>query len=692
MAMVQLNLDALQATISALKIAIRDMTDAAAGLRRRLDYVWLSAPGLAAWTPGGSVEAELRDILADLQRRFDMGVHLLDLCSTGMDGMSAPGPHMVWLDETLLDDQDAQTVADLITKYGQGDDPLTDVPKDLLDLLAADSDDPEFGRHLATLLDPLDAAALLATLDSIRHPYGPAVGNGVSTPGFEARLDQLVTHLGQALGAGLQTLPPDQQQQVSDRWASAFTTAPIAAPDLSLIISRGAWPDVFLTDVSDAITTAENDWASGLSHLASNTDPPETFWMHSGATPITDPGQRLANGDFIDILDPMYGVWMAARTNPDWMAQRYLGGDVTTISYDLDGRQDLQGELPTALWGLFDTRGTDASALTAFLQAAGVSDMSASLSGDTGSILSDLQIVQGAFDLKQREYDAESPWEKYHHQILGAIATVTGIAAMIAIGGAAAPLAVGLMAASTAAMVVDLGYNIAKHDTAGAILDAIFLLLVTIGGTTKLVQFTRLQVAALRAGMQVNVADQWVNVDEKGALFIAEANKAAAPESANARIVQSGGAVHPRFSTDKQAIAWANETEEAIRASSADIDQIAKTLKDVPTAQGEEAFSQSEVIQIKEHLFETEHPLTDYDHPGQTITGRYDPDPDIVAAWLRLTQGDPIESDFTLLQHEYAEMKYYEAHPGASYSEAHQAANGMADWEHTVKSILPSQR
>ena len=534
MAMVQLNLDALQATISALKVAIRDMPDAAAGLRRRLDYVGLSAPGLSEWLPGGSVEAELRDILADLQHRFDMGVRLLDLCSTGMDGMSLPGPHMVWLDETLLDDQDAQTVADLIAKYGQGDDPLTEVPQDLLDLLAADSDDVEFGQHLATLLDPLDAAALLASLDSIRHPYGPGVGNGVSTPGFEARLDQLVTHLGQALGAGLQTLPPDQQQQVSDRWAAAFTSAPIAAPDLSLIISRGAWPAVFLSDVSDAIAGAEDDWASGLSHLASSGDPPETFWMHSGATPITDPGQRLANGDFIQILDPMYGVWMAARANPGWMVDRYGGGTVS-LSYDQDDDHlGLPGEAPEAVWGLFDKRGLDTASLMAFAQAAASADMSASLVGDAGTLLPGVQVALGHLALQQREYEAQGPWAKYHHQILGALATVAGIGAIAASAGTATPgVALGLSALSVVAVGVDMVYNISEDNVAGAILDGVCLLPVAVGaiGTAvravKLIPFTRAQLAMLRVRLAVRTPAGWVAMDESGLLGVTGAGDAA---------------------------------------------------------------------------------------------------------------------------------------------------------------------
>ena len=90
-------------------------------------------------------------------------------------------------------------------------------------------------------------------------------------------------------------------------------------------------------------------------------------------------------------------------------------------------------------------------------------------------------------------------------------------------------------------------------------------------------------------------------------------------------------------------------------------------------------FSATDIAAIKQHLFETEHPLTNYD-TGGTYMSRYDPDIDIAEAWERLAAGHPLASDLVLLRHEYAEMKFYESHPGAPYAEAHAAANKTADW------------
>ena len=42
------------------------------------------------------------------------------------------------------------------------------------------------------------------------------------------------------------------------------------------------------------------------------------------------------------------------------------------------------------------------------------------------------------------------------------------------------------------------------------------------------------------------------------------------------------------------------------------------------------------------------------------------PNPNMAEAWGRLSDGSARNSDIVLLQHEYAEMKYYDTHPGAS--------------------------
>jgi len=127
------------------------------------------------------------------------------------------------------------------------------------------------------------------------------------------------------------------------------------------------------------------------------------------------------------------------------------------------------------------------------------SDVSASLAGGVGSLLQSLQVATGHLALEQRQYDAESDWQKDHHLILSAIATVAGIAAMIASAGTAAPAVVaGLTAVSVAATGVGMGYDIAEHNTAGAIEDGAFIVLpVIVNGVVTFMRFAASDLPAI---------------------------------------------------------------------------------------------------------------------------------------------------------------------------------------------------
>nr|BFE75707.1 hypothetical protein GCM10020092_090080 [Actinoplanes digitatis] len=76
------------------------------------------------------------------------------------------------------------------------------------------------------------------------------------------------------------------------------------------------------------------------------------------------------------------------------------------------------------------------------------------------------------------------------------------------------------------------------------------------------------------------------------------------------------------------------------------------------------------------------HPLSDYG--GGVVHRRYDASPDIAEAWLRLRSGRVQPEDIVLLEHELAEVRYYDAHPGATYEEAHREANRVSDWQNRV--------
>ncbi|MEU2030977.1 toxin glutamine deamidase domain-containing protein, partial [Nocardia amamiensis] len=147
------------------------------------------------------------------------------------------------------------------------------------------------------------------------------------------------------------------------------------------------------------------------------------------------------------------------------------------------------------------------------------------------------------------------------------------------------------------------------------------------------------------------------------------------PES----ISHSGGAVRPR--DDFAAFDWAEDAYDHFRRDDRDIDDIAHTLGEHPRADGSH-FTRDDVEQIKNHLFREEHPIIDYD--GNLIHRRFDADPDIAEAWIRLRAGHPLPADIVLLEHELAESDYLRAHPESTYQDAHAHANLDHHWSNDI--------
>ncbi|MFQ6329642.1 hypothetical protein ACLMAL_26385 [Nocardia sp. CWNU-33] len=137
----------------------------------------------------------------------------------------------------------------------------------------------------------------------------------------------------------------------------------------------------------------------------------------------------------------------------------------------------------------------------------------------------------------------------------------------------------------------------------------------------------------------------------------------------------SGGAVRPR--DDFAAFEWADNAYDHFRGDDRDIADIASVLADHPRDNGAH-FTHDDVQQIKNHLFREEHPIQDYD--GSVAHRRYDADPDIAEAWIRLRSGRPDPADIVLLEHELAKSNYYRDNPGALYQEAHAHANVDHNW------------
>ncbi len=188
------------------------------------------------------------------------------------------------------------------------------------------------------------------------------------------------------------------------------------------------------------------------------------------------------------------------------------------------------------------------------------------------------------------------------------------------------------------------------------------------------IQFLRKAIADLRR------TDTDLAVRARGE---AEQGSRTAAEGAAATPIpgQSGGSARPPSDGSLRAWdreeRWAANAYDAIRESD-DAADIAGHLRDTPRVGGGSGFTVEEIQAIKDHVFFEEHPLDAYDE--ELVISRYAPSPDMAEAWLRLRSGRGTPPDVMLLEHESAEHNYYVSHPGATYSEAHAAANQVADW------------
>ncbi|WP_229715762.1 WXG100 family type VII secretion target [Mangrovihabitans endophyticus] len=175
-------------------------------------------------------------------------------------------------------------------------------------------------------------------------------------------------------------------------------------------------------------------------------------------------------------------------------------------------------------------------------------------------------------------------------------------------------------------------------------------------------------------GMADNLAGR---IDALRGLF----RRTARGEAGPAR-VHGGHADRPRDIVDyERQERWANDAYDDIRMNP-DADVIAGNLGDVARLDGSTGFTAAEIDRIRQHIFFEEHPVSDY--AGGIVHQRYDASPDMADAWLRLRSGRARPEDIALLEHELAEARYYDAHPGATYEEAHRAANEVSNWQNQI--------
>jgi hypothetical protein len=495
-ASVSIDLDAMAALVSAMNTLLATVPDHAAYVDQKLRSVYLSCPGLDRWRGNGSSLWQAEILRDDFRRRLEEARRIADSVPT-FPGVARP--YIVWIDDDKLAREDAAIASGMAAGYQPGEN----IPPDLLSLLRAHHGDPEFARQLTSWLTPAEVAALFRSLNiTYQDSGGPNRPAGLSRD-FRERYAELLDLIGSSLALGASTLPPDRLNAMVAAWSQTITNAPASATPLALAISRGAWPDQFLTGFQNAIDQGEQNFQNSLGGLI---DPGQLChaWVRSGAPTMIDPGRKDQDGQPVEFTDPLYGLLSAAALNPQWLLANYTGGDPVTVTYQTNGATMI-APVNARLATLLRDRGVDDQAtVLALMQALSVAAGLQTLDDQPRNALDDLTDILGSIDYDQALHDALPWYQKYSHQILNIIATVTAIAGTVAffVPGPGW-LVTGLGALSTAAIGADLALNLHEGDYRAAIIDGLFLLPVAIGGTVKLIQITLADLQALKAGQMV---------------------------------------------------------------------------------------------------------------------------------------------------------------------------------------------
>jgi hypothetical protein len=268
-----------------------------------------------------------------------------------------------------------------------------------------------------------------------------------------------------------------------------------------------------------------------------------------------------------------------------------------------------------------------------------------------------------------------------------------------AAGSWADAMATGLEIASTIVKIVHDIVRDAIAEVVGAVISYAAELVLTLGLATPLViEQVSTRVASLVSRVGKSITRLMTSGDalkgllkslqelfaKAGRLFDGALKNEPAPPRPNGapgspHPAQTGGS-HSRPRSPDDVDAWAREAYDDIRSSTTDVSDIAKNGVELPDGH---RLSEAEVAQIKDHLFHNEHPLTDYENGG-TVQSRFDADENQAEAWYRLQNGTATDTDRLLMQHELVESNYMIDHPGASYAEAHAAAQKVANWEEAI--------
>lgn len=414
MALVSIDLEAMESLIADLTAAKDTLPSAASTISAQLDNVFVTTLSVEQVRPAAAVWTWVEDRLRDLHRRLA----LARLVAGSSPGVPAVG--VVEIDEDYVSDLSDAELSALVGEVQEamalGDGEYsTDIDPRLVEILQEHAHDPYFAKLLAERVSPKQLDYYLLAVNQFRNPANLSDEEAVQE--FDTRYDSVLNGLGMAVGLASQGTGDLRVDGLTERWTTYLDQAAEypngAVQRLTLVMSRGTFSTEMLIGAHDVLKEHEGDEGAGA-------------WGVGFGLAVHDPDLSKSPETQL-VQDPMGPLFQAMGGNPEALRRLFAEGETTTVATD-----DGEVEVNAYLWHVLRQRGTDEVGIQQLVLGLQTGVASAPVEGEPAwqpEVVADLDAIVGAIEREVRIAEENKPpwYSAAGHFLLDLIGMVPGL-------------------------------------------------------------------------------------------------------------------------------------------------------------------------------------------------------------------------------------------------------------------------
>lgn len=414
MALVSIDLEAMESLIADLTAAKDTLPSAASTISAQLDNVFVTTLSVEQVRPAAAVWTWVEDRLRDLHRRLA----LARLVAGSSPGVPAVG--VVEIDEDYVSDLSDAELSALVGEVQEamalGDGEYsTDIDPRLVEILQEHAHDPYFAKLLAERVSPKQLDYYLLAVNQFRNPANLSDEEAVQE--FDTRYDSVLNGLGMAVGLASQGTGDLRVDGLTERWTTYLDQAAEypngAVQRLTLVMSRGTFSTEMLIGAHDVLKEHEGDEGAGA-------------WGVGFGLAVHDPDLSKSPETQL-VQDPMGPLFQAMGGNPEALRRLFAEGETTTVATD-----DGEVEVNAYLWHVLRHRGTDEVGIQQLVLGLQTGVASAPVEGEPAwqpEVAADLDAIVGAIEREVRIAEENKPpwYSAAGHFLLDLIGMVPGL-------------------------------------------------------------------------------------------------------------------------------------------------------------------------------------------------------------------------------------------------------------------------